>query len=98
MPDRIDALTTDDGDRGGESGNETLAESHDGSEPDPARGEMIGRYLVLERLGSGGMGVVFAAYDPELDRRVAIKVLHGRRDTEASRRRLAREAQALARI
>jgi tetratricopeptide (TPR) repeat protein/predicted Ser/Thr protein kinase len=102
MPDRLDALTTDDAARTGpgseESATRTLAESHDASDPDPARGETIGRYLVLARIGSGGMGVVFAAYDPELDRRVAIKVLHGRRDSDGARRRLAREAQALARI
>jgi serine/threonine protein kinase len=81
-----------------ESATQTLADSRDHEDPEPERGETIGRYLVLARLGAGGMGVVFAAYDPELDRRVAIKVLHGRRDSDASRRRLAREAQALARI
>lgn len=40
------------------------------------RGSSVGRYLVIERVGSGAMGVVYAAYDPELDRRVALKVLH----------------------
>lgn len=43
-----------------------------GLEPQPAR---IGRFLVLERVGSGGTGVVFAARDPELDRTVAIKLM-----------------------
>ncbi|MFV8755220.1 protein kinase domain-containing protein [Nannocystaceae bacterium ST9] len=66
--------------------------------PDPARGSNIGRYLVLERLGAGAMGVVFAAYDPELDRRVAIKVLHARHGGERAQARLVREAQALARV
>ncbi len=40
-----------------------------------ARGQTIGRYVVLDRLGAGGMGVVYAAYDPELDRRIAVKLL-----------------------
>ncbi len=62
-------------------------------------GDHLGRYHLLSRIGSGGMGEVYAAYDPELDRRVAIKVLHaGRHADEASVLRLRREAQALARL
>ena len=62
-------------------------------------GGKLGRYLVLERIGSGGMGVVYAAYDPVLDRRIAVKLLRGG-DAEASagRARMEREAQALARL
>jgi tetratricopeptide (TPR) repeat protein/predicted Ser/Thr protein kinase len=64
-----------------------------------SRGATCGRYVVLARLGAGGMGVVYAAYDPELDRKVALKLLHasaGRGDE--ARARLMREAQALAKL
>jgi serine/threonine protein kinase len=54
---------------------------------------------VLAKLGAGGMGIVYAAYDPELDRKVALKMLLGEdsRDAEG-RARLLREAQALAKF
>jgi tetratricopeptide (TPR) repeat protein/predicted Ser/Thr protein kinase len=65
-------------------------------------GARVGRYVVLSVVGRGGMGVVYAAYDPELDRKVALKLL--RPGTGSSGRtldhhaRLLREAQALARV
>jgi Tol biopolymer transport system component len=59
-----------------------------------AAGAQIGRFLVVDTLGSGGMGVVLAAHDPELDRRVAIKLLH--RTDQGTR--LQREAQAMAKL
>jgi tetratricopeptide (TPR) repeat protein len=67
-----------------------------------ARGTAVGRYLLLDRLGTGGMGVVYAAYDPELDRRIALKLLspdgpHGASSPEGQLR-LQREARALARL
>ncbi len=60
----------------------------------------IGRFTVLAGLGEGGMGIVYSAYDDQLDRKVAVKVLRGdtmRRDPQA-RERLLREAQAMARL
>ncbi|MBK8718637.1 MAG: tetratricopeptide repeat protein [Deltaproteobacteria bacterium] len=63
----------------------------------PTAALLGGRYVVLERIGEGGMGVVHAAYDRELDRRVAIKVLHPGA-TKDYGRRLLREAQTLARL
>jgi tetratricopeptide (TPR) repeat protein len=64
---------------------------------DLPRGTLVGRYVVLEPLGAGGMGIVVAAYDPELDRKVALKLLApgGGDDAHA---RLLREAQAMARL
>ncbi len=63
-------------------------------------GSRAGRYLIEKKLGEGGMGVVYAAYDPELDRSLAIKVLHFSRITpshaESTRKRLTEEARALA--
>ncbi|RKH44751.1 tetratricopeptide repeat protein [Corallococcus sicarius] len=71
-------------------------------EPHPAplaRGATLSRYVVLERLGAGAMGVVYAAYDPELDRQVALKVVRPEgRHVEELQRRLLLEAQALARL
>ena len=68
-------------------------------------GEAVDRYVILSRLGAGAMGVVYAAFDPELDRKVALKLLHPARleadDISASasgRARLYREAKALARL
>ena len=61
--------------------------------------DVVGRYTILERVGAGAMGVVYLANDPELERRVAIKVLH--RDSarpELSAKRLRREARAMARL
>lgn len=61
--------------------------------------ERLGRYVVLEPIGRGGMGVVYAAYDEQLDRKVAIKVLLNDELAEDEERlRLMREAQALARL
>ena len=69
------------------------------------RGALVGRYVVLRELGQGAMGVVYAAEDPELDRKIALKLLRPEvggtatsGGTMAARTRLLREAQALARL
>lgn len=67
-----------------------------------APGTRLGNFVVLARIGAGGMGTVFLAFDAELDRRVAIKLLHRSADDaggpEAARERLLAEAQAMARL
>ncbi len=62
-----------------------------------APGATLGRYVVREVLGRGGMGVVYDAWDPRLDRRVALKLLRARpQRTAEGRARLQREARAIA--
>ena len=71
-----------------------------------SHGQLVGRYVVLSALGSGGMGVVYAAYDPQLDRKVAVKLLHAEAISASGatkskvdgQQRLQREAQAMARL
>ncbi len=78
----------------------------DGSTDDSAqertlqRGSALGRYLIIEKVGAGAMGVVYAAYDPQLDRKVALKIVREGAfpDESASqgRTRLLREARTMA--
>jgi WD40 repeat protein/predicted Ser/Thr protein kinase len=60
----------------------------------PTCAPRIGRFTLIEEVGRGGMGVVFAAFDAELERKVAVKLLHA----DVPRERLVREAQALAKV
>lgn len=58
-------------------------------------GDSLGRYILLYEIGRGGLGIVFAAYDPTLDRNVAIKILsHGAADPTL----LIKEARTLAKL
>ncbi|MBK8235986.1 MAG: tetratricopeptide repeat protein [Deltaproteobacteria bacterium] len=62
-------------------------------------GWQLGRYVVRERIGAGGMGVVYDAWDPALDRTLAIKLLRARSQRHADgRARLLREARAIAQL
>ncbi|MCO6454096.1 MAG: protein kinase [Pirellulaceae bacterium] len=59
----------------------------------------FGRYRILERVGSGGMGTVYSGLDPELDRQVAVKVPHFQgSNTGLARQRFLREARAAAKV
>jgi hypothetical protein len=72
------------------------------STSEPARplapvGEVVGRYRLEREIGTGGMGVVHAAFDPDLERRIALKLLRSGGGGTAERR-LLREARAMARL
>jgi serine/threonine-protein kinase len=83
-----------------------LAESagHRDNAPTPlsSSGLVPGRYKILDKLGVGGMGVVYLAEDPELGRKVAIKLVDpkasGTVSASEGRARLLREARALAQL
>src|ERR1700733_1405458 len=64
-----------------------------------AGGARLGRYTIVDQLGSGGMGVVYRARDEKLEREVAIKMVSkGVLASEESRRHFRREALALAKL
>ena len=79
-----------------------MAETAHQTEGAPTRltkGDTVGRFVIVGLVGRGGMGEVYAAYDPELDRKVAVKLLHARASTsDDGRMRLLREAQAIAKL
>jgi formylglycine-generating enzyme required for sulfatase activity/tRNA A-37 threonylcarbamoyl transferase component Bud32 len=99
VADEVSTHDSDDGDGagGGAGAGAPTAKAAGGLK----KGDALGRYLVLEQLGAGAMGVVYAAYDPELDRKIAIKILRpqeGKGDRTRRQERLVREAKAMAKL
>ena len=93
-----DATQTIPGLRGQDAVSRPAGEERADGDGIGSAGSRLGRYVILYRLGSGGMGVVFAAYDPELDRKVALKQVRLETGSPAAREALRREAQAMARL
>ncbi len=80
--------------------SDELAQTADAAGAAPAVGEppaTLGRFQLLRVLGEGGMGIVHEAFDPELERRVALKVLHHASSVDAHAR-LLREARVMAKL
>jgi serine/threonine protein kinase/Tol biopolymer transport system component len=77
---------------------------HEAALSELPRGAIVDRYVVLRKVGAGGMGIVYAAHDPELDRKIALKLVvaqateTGSRPSGGLRARLLREAQAMAKL
>ncbi|MCA9699141.1 MAG: serine/threonine protein kinase, partial [Myxococcales bacterium] len=83
------------------SDNFTVAEDMESDPGEVRTNSVVGRYIVLDSVGMGGMGLVCAAFDPKLNRKIALKLLRNAGGDAASthgRNRLFREAQALARL
>ncbi|HSS00348.1 MAG TPA: serine/threonine-protein kinase [Kofleriaceae bacterium] len=85
---------------GGSASDSAAASATQGGASDraSAAGPTLGRYRLEHELGAGGMGVVHAAFDPDLERRVALKVLRVAAPSADAKDRLMREARAMARL
>jgi predicted Ser/Thr protein kinase len=75
----------------------SMADTLDGASG-PTSAPRWGRYHLVEKVGTGGFGQVYRAWDPELERELAIKILHAHIADGSSRERLRHEGRALARI
>ncbi len=74
------------------------APAHVAAMPGLAVGARVSRYEIERELGRGGMGVVYAAHDPSLDRKIALKIVRPDSDDPNARARIMREARAMAKL
>lgn len=102
LRERVEKLLADHEHMGSFMGGPVLVAGNDGYQLTAqtlAAGQKLGRYTVLEPIGSGGMGAVYRARDEKLERVVAIKILSpGLVSGEDARRRFRKEALALAKL
>lgn len=101
LADRLEALLAQERarSRDGESLLDSVWRVADQTLEPSRQGQTIGRFVLLSRIGAGGMGEVYRAHDEQLGRRVAVKLLPAvRSDDAAARSLLLREARMLARL
>jgi serine/threonine protein kinase len=92
----LSAMDDGEASKGGEAVALTFAAATERTErPTP---HQIGRYQILRRIGDGGMGEVFLARDPQVEREVVLKVLRGGFEDDELRARFLREARAAGRL
>ena len=97
LRDRIDRLILAHEKAGGFMNNQTVVQPPSGSELEERTGSVIGRYKLLQKIGEGGMGVVYMAEQTEpVTRKVALKIIKLGMDTRQVVARFEAERQALA--
>jgi hypothetical protein len=83
---------------GSQAATVTSTETGGSVEGDPLAAGRLGRYEIISVLGTGGMGIVYLARDPQLERRIALKVIRRGSADAPARARLVREARVMARL